>query len=155
MMKGRKKLYITLGILAVVIISLLLFVFIKRNVEFEEIARIPHVFTDGPEESYDSHAWFSIHSVEFCELKEGDLKSYGTDIEETFDLDSYTYVITRGYPLQKLQYSYTHLGFSAFVGQVTLKKPREDYLFIYRIKKRNVIYHMYKGIYGYGVTFVE
>ena len=76
----------------------------------------------------------------------------GDDVGD-FDFDNYTYIVTCGHELYKLQYSFGKIsGLSAcspqdihYVGRVFLKYDKADKFYIYRIRRMNISVDNYTG----------
>jgi hypothetical protein len=91
--------------------------------------------------------WFTIRDELFNGWFTNDyLTNMGIDISNIeFDYNKYTYVITIGYELHRISYSYSDMknrkfGFvpKQFVGKVELQRELKNIVYIYRIKRMDI-----------------
>ena len=76
------------------------------------------------------------------------LENYGVDINNVkykFDLENYSYIVCYGHELERLTYRYIKpikrkgLIPDALTGKATMSSKNQDNIYIYRIKRKNVV----------------
>lgn len=108
-------------------------------------------------------SWFSLRSPEFGGFFDAErlFAQYGIDESLLqFDFEQYTYVITIGHSLHKIEYSFSEMKNrkwivvpKQFIGIVTLNKTFENKIYVYAIPKMDIDcdYHMRSR----NITFID
>ena len=111
------------------------------NIPFENIETVKE--PSGFSENIDA-IWFTLRDEKYKGFfPNNTLSDYGIDID--MDFQTYTYVITCGHEMTKLERSYSKMknkifGFlpKQFIGQITLKEADDHMIHIYRIPKMDI-----------------
>jgi hypothetical protein len=154
-----KKIYwLFLSLFLILIIFIISFLYYKsfQNISFEQIG----VYNTNEENLNGETYWFTLREPEgFFDITT--LDNLGVDYSNVyFDYSKYTYVVTVGYELSSLSYSYSEMKNrkfiifpKQFVGFVELKPQKNDNVYIYRIKKMDIDSDVHEP--NRGVSFAE
>ena len=113
------------------------------ELEFEFVDVIENVKADDLNYRY----WFTLRDEKYSGFVEAsilDEYEYDTSI---FDFDNYTYVITLGHELKKIEYNFAYMKNriyivfpKQFIGKVTLNSVKTNDIYIYKIRKMDIDY---------------
>lgn len=115
-----------------------------RNINFDEVYQCD---IDANTEIFNKTYWFSIRDNSYNGFFDiGYLDKIGVDCSKLdFDYSKYTYIITIGYELSDISYSYHDMKNrklifipKQFIGKVKLKKEFDNKVYIYKIKKMDI-----------------
>lgn len=141
-MSGRCKIKIIICILiAVLIIVSLIVYFHDFKPKFMEVYSNNSNGTIKENSPY----WICLKNPEYKGFFSTDfLVQYNVDYND-WDLEQYTYIVTFGYEMESIEYSfsdYKNWNFSIFphnyLGKLTLTGKKTDMVHIYRIKKTDI-----------------
>lgn len=115
--------------------------YMQFNIRFENLDTVKE--PSGFSENIDA-IWFTLRDEKYKGFfPNNTLSDYGIDID--MDFQTYTYVITCGHEMTKLERSYSKMknkifGFlpKQFIGQITLKEADDHMIHIYRIPKMDI-----------------
>lgn len=150
-MKTLKRLKFIVLFIIILFLILICCIITPINLQFEYVDKI---LIEYNEEINSDTPWFTVVNEEYAPLFGlGNLQgSYGVDVESVqsdFDLNNYSYVVCYGHELNRLTYSYLkpkrRKGIIPYelTAKATLSSEKQNYIFIYRIKKANIVcnYH--------------
>lgn len=115
-----------------------------KNINFEEVYQCS---IDINSKVFNETYWFSIRDDSYNGFFDVQyLDKIGVNYSHLdFDYSKYTYVITIGYELSKISYSYHDMKNrkfifipKQFIGKVELKKDFSNRVYIYKIKKMDI-----------------
>lgn len=136
---SRKK--IILIISSILLITLLFIYFRNNRLEFSEVYSESSCGTIRENSPYwicikdnDLHGFFGVEYLD----------QYNVDYNE-WDLEHYTYIVTFGYEMKKIEYSYSdcrnwHFSIipNNYLGKLTLSGEKTDMIHIYRTKRVDI-----------------
>lgn len=150
-MKTLKRLKFIVLFIIILFLILICCIITPINLQFEYVDKIPIEYN---EEINSDTPWFTVVNEEYAPLFGlGNLQgSYGVDVESVqsdFDLNNYSYVVCYGHELNRITYSYLNpkrrIGLIPYelTAKATLSSEKQNYIYIYRIKKANIVcnYH--------------
>lgn len=144
-MKLKKTVIIVLSIaLLFVIIGGGLYIYnLNFSIDFEQIEELSCKEISADEKQ----KWFSLRHEDYKPFYSADmLDNYGVKSSEiNFDFKNYTYIVTIGHKLKKIEYSYSTMKNRTFfvipkqfVGHVVLNSKLNNNIYIYRINKMDI-----------------
>lgn len=115
--------------------------YMQFNIRFENLDTVKE--PEGFTEKIDA-VWFTLRDENYKGFFPNDtLSDYGIEVD--MDFQRYTYVITCGHEMVKLEKSYSKMknrkfGFlpKQFIGQITLKEADDHMVHIYRIPRMDI-----------------
>ncbi len=134
----KRIMYITIGALLLIsiVFNLILLYHHEFYLDFEEVYR------EKREDVKVMGRWYSIKDEKYRGFfSEENFPNYD------FDCDNYTYIVTFGYELEAISYSFSRmidkkvytLGLPIqFVGEIIYKDLPTNYVYIYKVKKINI-----------------
>ena len=135
-MKTLKRLKFIVLFIIILFLILICCIITPINLQFEYVDKIPIEYN---EEINSDTPWFTVVNEEYAPLFGlGNLQgSYGVDVESVqsdFDLNNYSYLNPKR-RIGLIPYELT--------AKATLSSEKQNYIFIYRIKKANIVcnYH--------------
>jgi hypothetical protein len=136
--RAKHIMYIIIGVLLFISIVLNLILVYQHEfyLDFEEVYR------EKREDIKIMGRWYSIKDKKYRGFySEENFPNYN------FDCDNYTYIVTFGYELETISYSFSRmidkrkvsLGLPRqFVGEVVYEDVPTNYVYIYKVKKLNI-----------------
>lgn len=146
----KKCVKIFLIVFCLVAVAFSFFYFKQNNLKCELVCEVP---TEYDENIAKSLPWFAVVSEEYSPMfGVGNLTNdYNVDSEKinyTFDCDNYSYVVCYGHRLNKLSFRYSDVLKRTGLlipyemwAKATLSSKQEDFIFIYKFKKKNISYN--------------
>ena len=145
-----KKMIIALTLVSLLVLSIIISVYMNKTIDlkFEKIATYNvDVTTEKPK-----RVWISILSEKYKPFFSSEyvFDNYGIDINSNIDTDKYSYIVTFGHELKQISYCNSfcmskYLGIlpKERIGMVVLSKESTGKVYVYRVKKINIVcdYH--------------
>lgn len=128
-------------LIAALMITMLFIYFHDFNPEFTEV----YSKSSNGAVKENSPYWICLKDPDYNGFfSVGFLKQYNVDYDD-WDLENYTYIVTFGYEMKKIEYSFSdclNWDFSIlpknYLGKLTLGSEKTDVIHIYRIKKADI-----------------